>query len=291
MRGQVKVYQKKIVAKRRRRMFLLSLYSLVGIGLLVSGLSFVSHLDSLSIENIVTEGSTPTLDTDLRNTVLEKINGNYGYLFSKRNTFLYPKDEIEKALDALPSIKRADVSRRGLTALVVSITEREESARWCSNSDGASCYLLDDAGMVFSPAHVGCGLSVCVSSVATSSIFVYKGLITEDPLGKQFLPADDFKKIQFFIQELQGLALRPVEAEMVETGYMTIELFDGGKIIINSRDNLARVLVNLETIITDKKIALDFGQFLKDLDYIKIDSGNKVVYKMKSAVSSTNTPQ
>lgn len=288
MRGQVKVYQKKIVAKRRRRTFLVSLYSFIGIGLLVSGLSFVSHLDSLSIENIITEGSTPTLDADLRNTVLEKINGNYGFLFSKRNTFLYPKDQIEEALATLPSIKRADVSRRGLNALVVFITEREESARWCSKSDGSSCYLLDEAGMVFAPAHVGCGGSVCVSSVATSSIFVYKGLITEDPLGKQFLPADDFKKIQFFMQEIQGLSLRPVEADMAETGYMTIELYDGGKIIINSRDNLAKVLVNLETIIADKKIAPDLNQFLRDLNYIKIDSGNKVVYKMKT---STNTAE
>ncbi len=285
MRGQVKVYQKKIVAKRRRRIFLLSIYTCVVIGLLVSGLSFVSHLDSLTIENIVTEGSTPSLDADLRNVVLEKMNGNYGFLFSKRNTFLYPKDQIEKALASLPSIKRADVSRRGLNALVVFVTERDESARWCSNNDGSACYLLDDAGMVFAPAHVGCGSNVCVSEVATSSLFVYKGLIDENPIGKQFLPADDFKKIQFFMQEIEGLSLHPVEADMAETGYITIRLFDGGEIVVNSKDNLAKVLVNLETLITDKKIAPDFSLFLRTLDYIKIDSGNKAVYKMKTSTN------
>lgn len=285
MRGQVKVYQKKIVAKRRRRVYLLSLYSFIAFAIVVSGLSFTSQLDSLSIEKIVTEGSSRVAEADLRNVVLEKINGNYGYLFSKRNTFLYPKNEIEKSLTELPAVKRVDVSRRGLNALVVFVTEREESARWCSNSDGSSCYLIDDAGMVFAPAHVGCGAGVCLSAMATSSNFVYKGLITENPIGKNFLPPDEFKKMEFFMREVERLSLKPVEAEIMENGYMTITLFDGGKIIVSTKDDLAKVLANLETVVLDTKIAPNFGKFLADLDYIKIDSGNKVVYKMRTSTT------
>lgn len=285
MRGQVKVYQKKIVAKRRRRVFLLSLYSFIALAIVVSGLSFVSQLNSLSIEKIVTEGATRVAEADLRSVVLEKISGNYGYLFSKRNTFLFPKDDIEETLAELPAVKRVDVSRRGLNALVVFVTEREEAARWCSNADGSSCFLIDEAGMVFAPSHVSCGAGVCLSSMATSSSFVYKGLISENPLGKNFLPPDEFKKMEFFMQEVERLSLKPVEAEILENGYMTITLFDGGKIIVSTKDDLAKVLANLETIVLDTKIAPNFAKFLAELDYIKIDSGNKVVYKMKSSTT------
>jgi hypothetical protein len=280
MRGQVKIKQTKLAARRRRKAFYYSLYFVFALGIIVSGLSFVSQLEVISIDKVVVEGNLRMIPATIENLVEEKIAGNYGYLFSKRNTFLYPKQEIVKSVLSLPSIKRADVSRRGLKVLVVSIEERGEIAKWCQD---AHCYSVDDNGYIFALENSVCGSGVCMKTTNSSApSYTYTGKIEGDPLGQTFLPVEDFKKIQFFMKQIDGLSVRPRSVDLSQSGYMTISLEDGGRLIINTFDDLTTILENIATIISDKTIAPDFTAFLKNLDYIKLDSGNKVVYKMRS---------
>lgn len=110
---------------------------------------------------------------------------------------------------------------------------------------------------------------------------IYRGLIEGDPVGKRLLLPEEFRKMRFFMGQVDGLSVMPREAILTASGYMTVMLEDGGRIFLNPSDDFSTVLGNLAAIITDKTVAPDFGRFLRELDYIKLDIGNKAVYKMK----------
>ena len=291
MRGQVKVYQKKIVARRRRRAFLIVLYSIVFTGLVVSGLSYLTHLDSLSIRSVKVEGAFRLSSAQAESVALSRLAGNYGYLFSRSNSFLYPRQSIRRDLEALPAVKSARISRSGLGELVVRIEERKEAALWCAGDSGKTddCYSLDDKGLVFAKRTNMClDSGACMPNPGEAGApYIYRGLISGDPVGKTLLPEEEFKKMGFFMDQVGGLSDDPREAVLTPEGYVTVYLKQGGKLVVNRSDDLSTVLANIATVITNRTIAPSFAAFLQDLDYIKLDTGNKIVYKLKSSTKAS----
>lgn len=278
MRGQVKVYQKKIVDKRRRRAFYFTLYTFVFLGFLVASLSAISQLDSLLLNQVSVRGNTRLAQGDVERVVFEHLAGNYWAFFSRANALLYPRVEIEEALRTVPLIKEVSVSRSGFNTVVVTVTEKVEIARWCdegqlkTGTGGLECFSLDENGLVFAP----------VAGVDAEGFFVFKGVLSGGIVGKQVLEPVDFKKIQFFIHEVGRLSVDPIDARISPpTGYLTIELSSGGKIVVNTNDDLSVVLQNISAVLRDKVIAPSFSDFLAQLEYIKFDAGNKVVYRLK----------
>ncbi|MBX4209242.1 FtsQ-type POTRA domain-containing protein [Candidatus Parcubacteria bacterium] len=294
MRGQVKIYQSKLAARRRRRALLLTLYSVAAAGLIFCGLSYVSHLEALSIQTIAIEGNSRVSSSTLEAALSKELAGNYGYFFSKRNVLLYPEDAIRADVLALPPIKTAEISRRDIRTLVVSVTERQETGRWCSGRTGAAtlgasadCYSIDENGFIFSKES-SCAAADRAAGAGVPGAckgFIYRGLVEGDPIGANLLPADDFKKIRFFMDELAGLSVDPREAELsgstTTAAYMTVRLGGGGRLVVNTADDLSVVLGNIAAVISDKAIAPSLSGFLNKLDYMKLDVGNKVVYKLK----------
>jgi len=263
-------YQKKLILKRRKHALFISLYSLLGLGIIFSSLSWFSHADFLSIQNFSILGISNRETLAASSVAMNEVSGNYISFFSKRNIFLYPKDVIEQKILELPFVQSVEINRKNLTEVEITIEGREESARWCESTitELPRCFSVDENGYIF-------------GTVATSTAFVYRGLISGEALGQQILSASKFKEIQFFVRELGRLGVSPVKAEFGESGYMTIFLLAGGKLIINTNDDLSQVLSNISSILADRTVAPSIPSFLEKLDYIKLDSGNKVVYKLK----------
>lgn len=272
MRGAGKVYQRKIVAKKRRRLFYHTFYSLCLAALIVAGLSYLSHLDALSISAVEVRGNERLPASDAEGIAWRELSGNYQGLFSKRNALLYPKGAIRSALESVPLVRSAAVERDGRT-LILEVSERKEEALWCeSEGEAAFCFSIDGSGFVFASVF---------DSASSTERFVYRGVIEEEPIGKHFLDGQEFKKIQFFMTQLSGLSVDPREADLSETGSMTISLGTGGRIVVDRRDDLSVVLGNIAAVISDRQVAPDLREFLETLDYIKFDAGNKVVYKIR----------
>ncbi|MFA6158234.1 MAG: hypothetical protein WC763_01210 [Candidatus Paceibacterota bacterium] len=271
MRGNVRVHQRKIIAKKRKRLLLVSLSIFFAVALVVTGFAFLSHAGFVTIGEVSVAGNkrlSETYITGIANTLLD---GNYMYVFSRRADFLYPHNAISSALLGEPIIKSVDVGRDGLTALSISVEERQEVARFCSGKEGDSsqCFAVDENGFVFSPSD-------------DSTMIAYRDSTTSDPLGKSLFgtPAE-FKGIQFFLHELVTLGVDPREAVMGEAGYMTVILGGGGTLIIDTGDDLSSVLANISSILGDATIAKTQADFLSKLDYMRLDAGNKVFYKLK----------
>ncbi len=106
MRGQVKIHQKKLIQKKRRRAFYVTLYSFVFIGFVVAMLSSLSQLDAMSLDDVSVRGNSRLSSSEVELAVKDKLVGNYGGFFSRANALLYPHDEIESALRALPAVRR-----------------------------------------------------------------------------------------------------------------------------------------------------------------------------------------
>src|SRR6185369_13332348 len=115
-------------------------------------------------------------------------------------------------------------------------------ALWCKGGirETASCYSVDENGFIFASTD---------TAIASSTHFIYRGAIADEPLGKSLLTPETFKKIQFFVQEFSGHSVDPREAILSDTNYMTIVLASGGQFIINTTDDLSIVLSNIATVI------------------------------------------
>jgi hypothetical protein len=222
----------------------------------------------LSVDEIVVTGDLRSNIDQIRAAVLRESAGNYLAFFSRRNAFIYPFSNIRQSLLALPIAESVKIRRQGLKSIEVSIEERKEEARWCMTGDTFKCFSVDTNGFVF-------------DRTSSSTSFIYRGLLEGDPIGQNILDSENFKRIQFFIRELEKLSLDPIEAVLNETHYMTVVLAGGGKLIVNTGSDLSAVLANVDSIISDKTVVPSLPKFLQSLDYIKLDSGNKVVYKLR----------
>ena len=265
MAGKRLVDQRRLRAKKRKRFFFIVLYSFFLVGVIFCGISFLSSLPRFQIQHISVVGTDRQSPTIIESYVREVLSGTYIGFFPRTNTFFYPEDKIEKSLLSLPLIQSIDISRHGFSTLIVHVTEREETARWCGDE---ACYSIDEYGYIF-------------SETASSSAFVYRGLIEGNPIGQTLLTKDKFRNMEFFIREIQNLSLVPVEGFFSKNGYLTVTLATGGKLYIYMENNLSEVLSTLESIISDKNIAPSLDIFLSTLIHLKLDAGGKVGYKKK----------
>ena len=268
MRGQVKASQKQVQARRRRKIIYVSVFSFVSLVLLFFGLAWFSQAQFMTISSIEISGNNRASDENIKEIANQYIAGNYLGLFSKRNIFLYPQNLIHDALIELPITSEADVDTSGFKILSISIIEREEKARWCNDFD---CFSIDENGFIFDKSN---GISESRSGV------VYRSAI-DNPIGSYVLATEDFKRIQFFINQLGGLSVDPREITFGEAGYINILLGKGGVLTVNTTDNLSSVLDNVSTVLNDKTLASSSLSFLESLDYMRLDSGNRVFYKLK----------
>jgi hypothetical protein len=260
------VDQRRLRAKKRRRAFFVSLYLFFALGLIICGVSLISSLAVFQIHDVRVDGAERISPLVIESIARDALSGEYVWLFPRSNTFIYPSDTIEEVILAMPLIESVDISRRGFSALDVEITERVEVARWCSAS--LTCYSIDENGFIF-------------AETASSSTFVYQGLIEGDPVGQNLLTEEKFKSMEFFMREIRNLSLAPVEAHLFANGYLDVILRGGGKLIIYTEDDLSGVLANLESAIRDREAIPSLDAFLSTLLYIRLDTGDKVTYKKK----------
>ncbi|HEY9481193.1 MAG TPA: FtsQ-type POTRA domain-containing protein [Candidatus Paceibacterota bacterium] len=264
--------QTKLRARRRARAWRLLGLSVAAAAILYFSLSLLSQLSALQIERVVVTGAHRVPEENIRETVLAELSGNYGGIFSRSNVLLYPKSAIRTDVLAVPAVKSVNISRSDMHTLSIDLEERVEVALWCEGPIGETerCSSVDENGQIFAR-----------TTVISSDRFVYRGAVTSIDESRDVFVSPDFRKLQFFMTQLSGLSVGPREIFVGTDGYLTISLSNGGKIIIDATRDLSDVLSDIALVISDKSVAPDLLTFLNNLDYIKFDSGSKVVYKMK----------
>ncbi len=290
MRGNIKVVQNKIIARKRKQLIYKFIFTIFFLAVAFFGAGRISQLSFFGIKNIKVEDAaagamvgTGSATVDKASAISaeaiarQEISGSYWYIFSRSNIFLYPKQIILDRIAESSLIQDVYIETDGLDTITIFIKERAEAMQWCDDGVNALCFSADENGFIYEP-------SISTSTPASShESIIFRGTLAGGPIGEYIMPTEDFKRIQFFLSQLGSIGVTVREVVIGETSYITVILSGGGRLIINSIDDLSAVLSNLDSILKDKSTASSSEGFLNSLDYMRLDSGNKIFFKVKSA--------
>ncbi len=137
------------VMKKRRKKRLLKLYliSFAGI-LLVTGLAYASRMETVQIKKVVVVGNETVSGEEIEKVSNVILDASYMGVFPKRNSLIFPKDQISKTLiSTFPKIESLDIETESFGYLNVRIRERAPAVEWCN---AIHCYFVDESGYIFS---------------------------------------------------------------------------------------------------------------------------------------------
>lgn len=263
-------YQTGKLAKRRRRIFILRivLWSVFVVAL-IGGMAFWSHAENLTVSNIEIEESTFTKPVEIKSIVQSHLEGKYLFGFARDNALLIPKGDIEAALiEKYPSVESVSLKLKGMDTLIVSFSEYEPVAKWCADAGDNDCYFINNKGIVFLEE----------SSVNAYDLITFKNIITEDPIGKEYVSAVFVNDIVKFNNEIGKINLKIKKVSSEDAESFTLMTAEGIELYIDKSDDLGELLENLLIVIDQE--AIHKAQ-LRNIDYIDLRFGNKVIYKLK----------
>lgn len=274
-------HSKRRLQKKRVEILLHVGLIVVPIMVLVGVLSWVSGYEKYSIQSITTEGNIVIDEKDIIATVENVLDESYFYLFSKRNTALYPRELLVSTLYVeFPRFNQVTIKRDGVNGLVVFIREREPYMLWCGDSyirensktlsDG--CYFLDKTGLIFTVAPYFSG------GVYTE---IYGGVeASTSTVGSYVLNTNDFGLLGQFVENLEKNDIF-VNKIILRGGGREVILEGGGFIRFAKQQNLDEVLHNILVAIDTKQEERgeDRERLLKNLDYIDAQFKNKIFFK------------
>lgn len=264
--------------KRRARLLRFSLYFILAASV-IAGLSFLSFLPFLSINKIIVSGDGAGMGSDeIKKTAEHYLEGEYFMLFSRKNSLIFPRDEIKEGiLKAHPKILSLKISSPDLNTLEIAAAARQSAALWCGNevvSDSLKeCYFVDREGFIFSKA----------PSFSGDAFFTYYGGGIGEPVGARF-EEGKFIEIEKFVEGLRSMDIRAYAFAKLASDdaeiYFKNDTAIPSKIIISTAEPLSKTLSNMEALWKDKKLGSLAGDI--SVDYIDLRFGNKVYYRLKN---------
>lgn len=246
--------------RRRRESYLSSALIAAVIVLLLGGVAYASRLPAVTIQTVTVEGAVQADATAIQTAVEMIIDGTYVLLIPKRMTYTVPRGALSAALvEAFPEVGSATVTKRDDNELIVSVTEREAKALWCSDS----CYKMDAYGFVFDEAP---------STVA--GLRRYEGLMTE-PIGKTFLDGG-FQDFDALVDQLEQVSRRTITQVMFTEVDVFLTLKEGGELRFTRDRNAQQLLADVIAVFSS-----DEFQNEKELDYVELRFGKNAVVKFR----------
>lgn len=247
-------------------------------------LSFFSSNKNITINNLVVTG-TNTIDSDeIKDEINKYISGKYFYIFSKSNTFIYPRRFIEKKLlSSFPRIQLLKTKRTDLNTIQIDIIERKGFSLYCGqeipidiNDIGEDCYFLDDNGLIFDKAPYFSG------NVYFKYYLPFENS-NNNPIGVLLLPTLEFHRLVKFINNLSDLSFLPIYVTLINDNYHLFLEYKSEntspKIIFNKNDDFDEILDDLSISIKKKEFIEEIKSKYNNLLYIDLRFKNKVLYK------------
>ena len=132
--------------------------------------SQVSRIPQFLIVDTQIHGDEALSDGVITEIITRHLSGTYFFVAPKNNRWLFPEQAIsEEIRETFRRVKSVSFDVTDEQILRVSIIEREPVGVWCTD-DTATCYFLDDGGLLFSLAPQFKG----------DLFYVYTGGIIED---------------------------------------------------------------------------------------------------------------
>ena len=257
----------RLAQKKRRELKIKLVLILVIVFSFLLGVSALSKIDFLNIREFKINGNYVVKSENLNKIIDKNLEGNYFWLFSKKNILIYPKSKIkEEIIETFPRIKKINLDLDLPNFLNVDIEERKPYVLWCKNLSPAVCYYADKEGYIFSETE----------EPVLDELFRY---YTNNNLSlrQNILKPEKFREIDSFIKFIEGVGLVPYKFVETKKEYEIYFGDFGSKIIFNENQNIKRVMNNFQSVLNMKEFS-DIENF-KKLEYLDLRFGNKIFYK------------
>jgi hypothetical protein len=189
-------------ARQKRLLIQLVLWIILAGALLFLVVEIV-YLKQTRIELVRFEGNKAIRKEELWEALKPYVEGEYAYLFSKKNIFIVPTDRIERKLkERFIRLEDIDLYREGLHTLVVTSVEREPVGIWCGTATTSECYYLDENGLAFGPA----------PNLLGTSFVTYEQKFPEEIIGAHVSYPEGFLALRNFMASLVPLGFQAYHA-------------------------------------------------------------------------------
>ncbi len=276
--------QKAASTRRRRSLRRKVFLGFVLVLLLVLG--WLMRYEGLQIKEVKVLGHKTVEASEVQKIVQADLEGNYFYIFPRRNFLIYPREKITR--DILRSsgyIGYVDLKVKSVATLEVKIAERQAKYIWCGDSAStSSCYLADQTGLLFSPA----------PGISKNVMFVIYSPLPADAVGKAPLARAGFARLDETIGSLpavldfSGLKRSDVGSVRVSGDndyfFMIENIADRGseewELRFKAESKLSSVASYLKALWQSAEFQAE--RSARALDYVDLRFGKKVYYKFDS---------
>lgn len=261
--------------------------------------SRLSYAGFMTISRVEIAGADKDIASSLEAAAERALEGDYLGLFSKANTFIYPRGIVAAAVSSASSrIADVHVWRQGLSAIHVEVTEKAPAAIVCptlpelslKTEEDDGCYFADDTGYLFKAAPAFSGTvynryyapnmspdlsSPALAAYATSSVefsdlqYFYNGVKAAGIVPIAILFKENGEYELYVHEPAAGSA---VATTSPETGNTVVVYFNNSRPFSEELTNLAAFWHKKVDEARAKKGALTF-------DYIDIRYGANVFYR------------
>ena len=265
-------------ARRRRVRVLIVASILVLCAALVYGVSWLSYLPQFNISGISVAGANGMKEEHIQRYVETVLDDGAYRILSRRNIFLYPRAELEKAVTSLPPVKSVRITRPSIfaTDIVITIEERDAFARWCTGIGQGECYLMDSGGFIYAP------MGWAGTSTSSTQYIFAGGLPPRDdsttstyPIGQWFVQAH-LPGLLSLLTYL-GQAGFTAESAQVDGQDILIQLQEGFLVKASFGADAGTLAKNLELVLSSDVLK---GK-TAELEYVDLRFGNRVYYKLR----------
>ncbi len=270
--ARVELPESRLRARKRKRRLRLALAGIAALLLLCGALVGLTRLPALQIERVEVTGARTLATGTVEAFVRAQLEGNYLFLFPKRNIFLYPKQALNEALrKEYPSLASVEARAEDFGALEVALAEREPRALWCSAPGSAECYFMDEHGAVYAPA-----------PTFSSPVYLsYAGEVSGERLPKQYVTPAQFSALAALVEALvQKLPEESAAYIAVDTvGDVRMAFVSGFTLLFTLADAGGDIFERFTLVLGAEPLA---GKKLSDLEYLDLRFGDKLYYKLKA---------
>lgn len=257
--------------KRWRRVVATWLFAFL---LVVAGAWYGTRVETLSLSVVTVSGGHTVPHEAVRADVARTLEGTHFFLIPRRFSYAYPRAEIVAAIEAMPRVARASVSRANPHTLHVSFVEHVPVALWCDAGDISTCLFLNADGAAFERAPRLHGSSF-VRFVAPN-----RPLVADTRL----LSAEALQGIRTFLSSMKStLHWQVYRISLSEEGDAELFLPQGGSVRLSLAHDPVASFERLHLVRSSEQYEhLAPGTF----HYIDLRFGNKVFIKETVAASS-----
>lgn len=262
--------------RRKRRLILLGIVALLVLSI-VPLAAYISHLSIFTIGDISVQGAQDVRPELVRAFVSKQLHDGQLHIFDPNNELWYPRGRIEaQTLKEFPRLSSVSLHLSAWTypALVVTVSERQPDAIWCSgaltdSSVPAQCYYMDASGVIFAPADAFAEYTIFAGGNISAS---------SSPITQVYLPGK-YAQTQALITALSKAGFDTHTFTVTSDTDFTILTATGLEIKASFDQSPDTVVNNLQAALSADSLK---GK-QADLQYVDLRFSGRAYYRFKSS--------